>query len=43
MSFLENAGTSGKKRAVIISGSITSIDDQAPQNLLWTIAIMYIS
>lgn len=43
MSFLENAGTSAKKRTVNISGSITSADDQAPQNLLCTVVIMYIS
>jgi hypothetical protein len=41
MSFLENAGTSAKKRTVNIWGSVTSVDDQALQNLLCTIVVMY--
>jgi len=43
MSFLENAGTSAKKRTVNIWGSVTSVDDQAPQTLLCTIVVIYIS
>ena len=43
MSFLENAGTSVKKRTVSIWGSVTSVDNQAPQTLLYTVVVMYIS
>jgi hypothetical protein len=43
MSFLQNAGISAKKKTVNIWGSVTSVDDQAPQTILCTIVVMYIS